>query len=559
MKEQIIKEAENNPKYDYEVKEVPIGYNNNNLYYAKRICTKVDNRYPKHITVINYQGLMAFLKTKPSIPDHYYYIIFDESHFFFEDSLFNAFSTHLLNQLIKKFKVNVHIFMSATLKDVENCIIKTYNDFNKIKFTNTPVFLNAPGPINPLGFVNTAEFLNTVGFLNMAEFSCKPVGFKCIHYKNTYSNNKYKTFIYNNTSDLISRIKKSESSEKWLIFVSSKVEGKELKRDIEHSILGRSVYFLTAEGKKSKAWKQIIESSTYPQNILITTKVLDNGVNIKDENVKHVVLPFCYEIDFIQMLGRRRNVKEDETLSLYIKPPSTQILNSRIKELDKLIRIIKKVDRILFKKPNNILEKEDLDYKKISLIRTLWENCDKSINSLFYMNDDLQLIPNEIARYKIMISMEFYTSLRNSASITNAYLNKVKVWLGNNQNDIASHIITPQSPDLYSFIEKYKNSTIESSEDLEKFYKEFFILYKCTCHYFFGNDPIKLKELLNVKKEKKRRKYTINKCLENLGYDCRLTKKNNTWFLEKIEDNKSPDQSSETAQTTDSSDTIPVE
>ena len=388
--------------------------------------------------------------------------------------------------------------MSATLNEVKECVLKAYDISDTKKFAKSLI------------------------------------DHKCIHYKNTYSNTKYKTFIYKNTSDLIFRIKSSDPSEKWLIFVSSKAEGKELKREIEHSILGRSVYFLTAEGKKSKAWKQIIESSTYPQNILITTKVLDNGVNIKDENVKHIVLPFCYEIDFIQMLGRRRNVKKDETLSLYIKTPSIQVLKSRIRQIEKSIRFMNRVESILIKKTDDDMLKKAKDYKRISLIRTLWANCDKSINSLFYMDDDLQLIPNEIARLKAEILMDFYTALHDSSpNIFDFYLDIVQEWLGNKQNDIASHIKTYQGPYLDSFIEKRKNSTITSLEDLEKFYEEFIVLYERTCRCQFGTDPIKLKELLNVKKEKKRRKSTINKCLENLEYDYRLIKKNKTWFLEK--------------------------
>ena len=52
----------------------------------------------------------------------------------------------------------------------------------------------------------------------------------------------------------------SPTTEKWLIFVSSKTEGRSLKMEIER-LTKRSVYFLTAQGKNSKAWKEIVNNS----------------------------------------------------------------------------------------------------------------------------------------------------------------------------------------------------------------------------------------------------------------------------------------------------------
>jgi len=48
------------------------------------------------------------------------------------------------------------------------------------------------------------------------------------------------------------------------------------------------------------------------------TKVLDNGVNIKDDELKHIVIYTNNQTEFIQMLGRKRR-KDDEIVNLYLK------------------------------------------------------------------------------------------------------------------------------------------------------------------------------------------------------------------------------------------------
>ena len=53
---------------------------------------------------------------------------------------------------------------------------------------------------------------------------------------------------------------------------------------------------------------------------MISTNVIDNGVNINDPTVKHVVIHTYDRISAVQMAGRRR-LKGKERINLYIKLP----------------------------------------------------------------------------------------------------------------------------------------------------------------------------------------------------------------------------------------------
>ena len=69
---------------------------------------------------------------------------------------------------------------------------------------------------------------------------------------------------------------------------------------------------------EKKAWDQIAQEEKFSQKILITTEVLDNGVNIKDTNLRHIVIQDMEQTTFLQMLGRKRFLNEDETEKTFV-------------------------------------------------------------------------------------------------------------------------------------------------------------------------------------------------------------------------------------------------
>ncbi len=58
---------------------------------------------------------------------------------------------------------------------------------------------------------------------------------------------------------------------------------------------------------------------TFEKRILFTTTVLDNGVNLKDEKLKHIFSEIFDVDSLIQSLGRKRNINENDTCNFYLR------------------------------------------------------------------------------------------------------------------------------------------------------------------------------------------------------------------------------------------------
>lgn len=110
--------------------------------------------------------------------------------------------------------------------------------------------------------------------------------------------------------EIVTAVSSTPENEKWLIFVSSKNSGRELKQQLEDNGC-IDVVFITAEEKRLKKLKEyavfhnIVDHASFEQRVLISTKVLDNGINLKDEALKHMVIEAYEETTFLQMVGRK--------------------------------------------------------------------------------------------------------------------------------------------------------------------------------------------------------------------------------------------------------------
>lgn len=80
--------------------------------------------------------------------------------------------------------------------------------------------------------------------------------------------------------------------------------------------ISRKTRDLSSKNHSKKVYDEIITNKKFKCPVLITTSVLDNGVNIEDSAVKHVVISATSKTTFLQMLGR---VRDAQHLNLYIK------------------------------------------------------------------------------------------------------------------------------------------------------------------------------------------------------------------------------------------------
>lgn len=299
------------------------------------------------ITVCSYQQL--YLK-RPS--EKYKYVICDECHFFTGDSLFNPCTEEILSFIIKEYENAIRIYMSATLEDTFIPIIEK-------------------------------EYAQS-----------KSHHIKCMYY---YFERNYdyikKIYAYRELAQLIPKIKEDKKS-KWLIFVNSKSKGKKFKEDIKNSqtqyenlgkILSKEnvkVTFLTSESKDTETYQNIVENEKFEEQVLISTSVLDNGINIKDRQVKNVVIDMLDKTEFIQMLGRVR-INGDMQINLYIRNYSTE-------EVEKFL--IEDVEALIARLSSDF-QKEDRN-----IFFNTYSDPRYKVNELFYITG-LKPILDDIKSY----------------------------------------------------------------------------------------------------------------------------------------------------------------
>jgi superfamily II DNA or RNA helicase len=230
----------------------------------------VEKQNENIITVINYQALeMRILNGKDlnSLFEPYDYIVYDEAHYIFADSQFNR-STDLLIEPIKNTpKDKIFIFITAT-------------------------------PQALLDYQPRYDFSYSL-----------PYNYSYIKDIYFYSKGDVEESIFQNLP----------SEEKAIYFASS------AKNALDLSQKFISTSFICSEGNvlhdfsDSSVIGQIAKNAKFDSRFLFTTKVLDNGVNIKDDRVRHIIIDMLDPVAFLQCLGRKRILSPNDSIRLYIR------------------------------------------------------------------------------------------------------------------------------------------------------------------------------------------------------------------------------------------------
>lgn len=255
------------------------------------------------ITILSYQKLQILvekgMEEKYYRSERYRYVVFDEAHYILEDSLFNPKIKFLLNYIERMFSTKV--FMSATISEVKTFLLRNGLLGKIMQGSETKVD----------DFLKWAVLDTVMGrtmnlFWKRIWFYYVPAEKKEIHVK--YFEN------YEEITEVMNR-----SSEKWLIFLSNKTGMKNWERQLRIPC-----DVIHAGERKEEVVEEIIQHEKFTKQALITTKLLDNGVNFKDTQLKNVVIDAISETEFIQMLGRKRFMQGDEYLTLYIPKKSVR-------------------------------------------------------------------------------------------------------------------------------------------------------------------------------------------------------------------------------------------
>ncbi len=256
--------------------------------------------YGEYADVMTYQGLLFNKKRLEDVQrnakSRYIFVICDEAHFFTADAMFNPDTDKILQSIVTVFRKAIRIYMTATpyecLGSIMNCE------------KHTGVFYH---------FQRDYSYLNVVTYSEIEE-------------------------LYGQIISSIGR------KEKWLIFIDDKKRCRNVKESLER--LGKEkgnfmqgtnskIYAIDAESKKDDIYRSIIEKEKLPNDVyaLITTSVLDNGVNLYD--IDNIVVSDMLMVKCLQMVGRARVRDKNDLKTLYIKRPDKKYIQNRIYDLEK--------------------------------------------------------------------------------------------------------------------------------------------------------------------------------------------------------------------------------
>ena len=313
------------------------------------------------ITICTYHQLLnrRLLRNK-----QFRYIILDECHFFTSDATFNPDTNNILQEIVTYGENSVRVYMSATPEVAFEAIVraeysmiqnKLYDIISPMREANEKAINEMENRIyNPLLRIITPQ-----GEIAAIE---QKLAFNIVPYPETkiqkkindsfleidfyYMPRNYdyieKIILYKTNDELLEHI--TASDDKWIIFVHSEKTGNDLKEKIIQSkavtsndciLISRPEIEL--ESKETLEYDFIIDNEMSSKRILITTCILDNGINIKNpknnskkNKILNVAICSYDRTQFIQMLGRVRDNQTDK-IKLYIKEFSIDDLKKNIK------------------------------------------------------------------------------------------------------------------------------------------------------------------------------------------------------------------------------------
>lgn len=263
----------------------------------------------------------------------YQYVVADEIHYLDSDSQFNT-NTQLTFEWLMWFDANVvRIFMSATPETVENVIYqgiierdeKIRNELRIDSCNNA--WITKDENYYGYGILRVKQpILYKIG--KYEEVSEQFVEIKNVDLQTDYS--YIQPHVLTDEKAAISAIKQINEKEKILLFAPSITEGRKIldkliSEDMDVEYVDSSYRW---DHETGDVYSHISISHKSKARILISTAVIDNGIDILDPDCHNLFIFATEREAFMQMLGRRR-VREGEIVNLYIMNRSKNYLQNK--------------------------------------------------------------------------------------------------------------------------------------------------------------------------------------------------------------------------------------
>lgn len=248
------------------------------------------------IDIFSYQGFRLRLLGGNVETKEYGMVIFDECHYFVQDAAFDRMTRYAFLTSLQQLHHCRRLYLTATPEMVIDEIVKA--EWNQRSILSRL----------PEGLVNNAGII--------------PPRFTVYRFDSNYT---YLRPCFFERNDEIVAVIKNTKEEKFLVCVDSRERGIELQERLGDD----KAEYIDAELKdttKADMVENMVKEEKFKKQVLIATSFLDVGVNLKDAQLRNVVIYSTCKTHFLQAIGRKR-MQDGEKLNLYIYIPDLKELN----------------------------------------------------------------------------------------------------------------------------------------------------------------------------------------------------------------------------------------
>ncbi len=397
--------------------------------------------------VYSYQQIMAFLMDQrmESLISEIGYVVLDEAHFFMSDALFNSQTSIILKNIVDRFSDKaVRVYMSATPSEV----------------------------IYPIERYESQYYRPKTNFKNVEVQNIVKYTFNSYYYKGKCDYKDYSIKFFDQWKAIANKIANAPKDEKWLIFVSEKTIGAEIKALLKGTIPNNRIELLDATEKNSSPYTYIVNCERFEANVLISTSVIDNGVNFTDDCLKHIVVDSIDPISIIQMIGRKRR-KNAELVNVYLRIPNKEEVDNYFKHTVEMLNYA------------NQYMRDPYGY-----LTYYWGKLPLSFQQMFSVIPNQNQYPsisldiNELACFKLEFEYDFLCKLKEllDKEVPNGFEKEALTWFGLSPNDFSQDMYLAYTKEteiqnLCTWLEEHVN-IIYYKDNIESVVNEFFELVR---------------------------------------------------------------------------------
>ena len=330
------------------------------------------------VGIVSYHSLPRFLNDPENEDwlDNVEYVVADECHYFTSDSSFNDLTEWHLKLITKHFKRAIRVYMTGTSWDVLRPIADAEMAIKYDKERACKVHLDR-------------EIIR-------------------YHWEQDHSHVDLRFF---RDLEEIKQLILGNPNEKYMIFVDSRDSGRALADDLGK----QQAIYLDAESKGTKEMTKLLKEQTFDRQVLITTKVLDCGINLWDNRLRHIVTVTDDRVSMLQMLGRKRR-KPGERVNLYVCDMDLKLIAKRYRDGQELLAALREY------------QEGDTEVHH-QMARSCWRSENRRYR-IYFRITDWSIVPNEAAFWALKRKDYFYRKLLEGHT---TFRDEVCKWLGKTQ------------------------------------------------------------------------------------------------------------------------------